>query len=70
MDDQDYAIQHTGYLLIKTAGTYTFNLSTDSGARQQIHEASVIDADSGYRMCTARSGSIILGAGLHCIPSR
>lgn len=63
--DRDVGMLFTGYLEIPQSGSYTFFLAADTGAVLRIHDATVIDADYGYRAGTERSGSIQLQAGLH-----
>ena len=55
----------TGFLRIPTDGEYTLYLSTDSGASLRIHDATVIDADFGYRSGKELQSSIRLKAGPH-----
>ena len=55
----------SGYLNIPQDGDYTFFLRADTGAVLRIHDATVIDADFGYRGGEEASGSIRLQAGLH-----
>jgi hypothetical protein len=54
-----------GYLKIPEDGEYTFFLSANAAAFFRIHQATVIDADFGYKATTERSGAIRLKAGLH-----
>ena len=56
-----------GYIEIPKDGTYTFYLTAGTGAVLRIHEATVIDADFGYKAGTERAGTIRLKAGLHPI---
>jgi arylsulfatase A-like enzyme len=55
----------TGYLEIPRDGEYTFAIETDTGALLRIHDATVIDADFGYRPGSEVGSSIRLQAGLH-----
>src|SRR6202012_4450024 len=61
----DVAGFFTGYIEAPADGDYTFSLATDAGALLRIHEATVIDADFGYRAGSKVSGSIKLKRGLH-----
>jgi hypothetical protein len=54
-----------GYLEVPADGKYTFILSTDGGAVLRLHEATVIDADFGFRGGSEVSGEIVLKAGRH-----
>jgi hypothetical protein len=64
----DFGLLFTGYLNIPVAGTYTFYVTTDTGAFIRIHEAQLLDADFGYPGGTERSsGPITLAAGRHPI---
>jgi arylsulfatase A-like enzyme len=66
--DTDIGLAFDGYLQVPVAGTYTFFLTTDTGAFVRLHDAQLIDADFGYTAATeASSGSIPLAAGLHPI---
>ncbi len=63
--DDDVGMFFTGNLNIPQDGDYTFYLEADTGALLRIHDATVIDADFGYRGGQEVSGSIRLQAGLH-----
>jgi arylsulfatase A-like enzyme len=66
--DNEIGLAFEGYLSVPTAGTYTFFLSTDTGAFVRLHDAQLVDADFGYSAGGERSsGTIPLGAGLHPI---
>jgi arylsulfatase A-like enzyme len=66
--DNDVGLHFSGYLQVPTAGTYTFYLTTDTGAFVRIHDAQLLDADFGYATGTEKSsGSIPLKAGYHPI---
>lgn len=66
--DQDIGLAFEGFLGVPTEGSYTFCLTTDTGAFVRLHDAQLIDADFGYIGGTERSsGSIPLAAGLHPI---
>ncbi len=55
----------TGYLRVPADGDYTFTLRADGGAVLRLHQATLIDADYGYRNGTTVTGTIKLRAGLH-----
>lgn len=55
----------TGFIKVPAQGIYTFEVAADGGALLRIHEATVIDADYGYKGGTEVSGAIRLKAGLH-----
>jgi len=61
----DVAGFFTGYIQAPVDGDYTFSLSTDAGALLRIHDATVINADFGYRAGSKVSGSIKLKMGMH-----
>jgi arylsulfatase A-like enzyme len=63
--DDHIALSFTGYVQAPADGDYTFFLSADTGALLRIHDAIVIDADSGYAAGTEAAGAIRLKAGLH-----
>jgi arylsulfatase A-like enzyme len=66
--DDDIGIAFSGYLKVPTEGSYTFFLTTDTGAFIRLHDLQLVDADFGYTGGTERSsGSIPLAAGLHPI---
>jgi hypothetical protein len=58
---------YTGLIEAPADGRYTFSIVADSGALLRIHEATVIDADFGYKAGEEANGSILLKAGLHPI---
>jgi arylsulfatase A-like enzyme len=56
----------SGYVKVPADGSYTFYLTTDTGAFVRLHDAQLIDADFGYTGGTEKSsGSISLKAGYH-----
>ncbi len=61
----DHALLFEGYLDIPMAGKYTFYLSADKGAVMRIHDATIIDADHGYKPGEEVEGTMNLAAGLH-----
>ncbi|AKQ46162.1 sulfatase [Rufibacter radiotolerans] len=54
-----------GYINAPADGTYTFYLTTDGGALLRLHEATVLDADYGYKVGQEIKGELHLKAGLH-----
>jgi arylsulfatase A-like enzyme len=61
----DVALFFSGYLEAPEDGEYTFHLTTDTGALLRLHEATVIDADFGYRAGSEATGKVRLRAGKH-----
>lgn len=71
--DNNIALEFTGYINVATAGSYTFQMTTDSsvgsnasGGMLWIHDAHIIDDDFKHSGST-KSGSVRLAAGLHPI---
>lgn len=69
--DDNIALEFTGYISIPTDGTYTFQMTTDStvatntsGGMLWIHDAHIIDDDYNHDG-SAQNGSMRLKAGLH-----
>jgi hypothetical protein len=58
--------QYTGYLYVALAGSYTFNLIADDGARLFINGTQLINND-GLHATRSRLGTINLTAGFHPI---
>ncbi|WP_369048929.1 sulfatase-like hydrolase/transferase [Tenacibaculum sp. UWU-22] len=56
-----------GYIYAKEAGTYTFYLSAADKAFMRIHDASIIDADYGYKAGKTVENTIKLAKGYHAI---
>ena len=66
--DQDVGLAFEGFLSVPAEGSYTFYLTTDTGAFVRLHDLQLIDADFGYTGGSERSsGAIPLKAGLHPI---
>lgn len=64
----DIGLHFSGYIQIPADGTYTFHLTTDTGAFVRIHDVQLLDADFGYVAGTEKSsGPIPLKAGYHPI---
>ena len=64
---QNAAIVYQGYLNAPADGDYTFEAATDTGLVMRLHEATIIDADYGYKSGAKRTAKIRLQAGLHPI---
>ncbi len=60
--DNQIAFVFNGYILIPTAGTYTFYTSSDDGSRLFINGNSVVNND-GTHGCQERNGQVTLPAG-------
>ena len=66
--DDHIGLAFDGYLQVPASGTYTFFLTTDTGAFVRLHDAQLVDADFGYPAGSeSSSGTIPLAAGLHPI---
>jgi len=63
--DNNVGMLFSGYLNVPQDGGYTFYLQADTGALLRIHDATVVDADFGYKAGNEVSGTIQLKAGLH-----
>jgi len=66
-DKQNAAIVFHGYLNAPADGDYTFEAKTDTGLIMRLHNATVLDADYGYKPGATRTAKIRLQAGLHPI---
>ena len=58
-------IAYTGYIEIPHDGRYTFSLTVKGKAYVRLHEATLIDADFGYKTGEKRTQTVNLKAGLH-----
>ena len=65
-DTDSFGIRYNGYLLIDTAGSYTFYTSSDDGSKLYIDGVQIVDNDGNHGN-QERSGSVTLTAGLHDI---
>jgi hypothetical protein len=63
----NYAVQGTGFLVVPAAGTYTFGLNTDDGARLRLDGVDVIVDDSIHPPRDSTYATIGLTTGLHPI---
>ena len=59
-----FAVKATGFIVIPTAGTYTFGLSSSSGGRIRINGANVMVDDTNHGP-TDKNGAVVLAAGTH-----
>ena len=64
--DTRYGFRYTGYIDIKTAGTYTFYTTSDDGSKLYIGGNLVVNND-GLHAAIERSGTVTLAAGKHPI---
>ncbi len=62
--EDDFAFRFRGYLLIESAGDYTFYTSSDDGSQLFFDQALVVDND-GRHGNQERSGNVNLAAGYH-----
>jgi len=60
----DDVLLYKGYIRIPVAGAYTFSQDSEGQSFLKIHQIQVIDKDFNPR---AKSGSVVLAAGLHPI---
>ncbi len=63
--DDQIGLEFKGYLNVPADGTYTFYLTTDTGAFLRLHDMQVLDADFPYTGGTEISASVHLKAGKH-----
>ena len=64
--DEHFGLLFSGYLEVPSAGTYTFRLTSDTGADLFLHDRHVIDEDFDHGGNETSSG-VDLEAGLHPI---
>ncbi len=63
----NYALRYTGYIYIETAGTYTFETTSDDGSKLFINGSEIVSND-GIRVATqTQNGSVSLTAGYHAL---
>jgi len=65
--DDDFGVLYSGYLRVPADGTYTFYLTTDTGAFVRLHDLQLLDADKGYTAGSEITTTLPLKAGLHPI---
>ncbi|MGZ4972958.1 MAG: sulfatase-like hydrolase/transferase [Limisphaerales bacterium] len=63
--NNDVGLLFTGLINVPSDGDYTFYLNADTAALLRIHEATVVDADFGYKGGAEKLGTIRLKAGKH-----
>lgn len=64
--DDNFALRFTGYIEIKTAGTYMFYTNSDDGSKLYIDDSLVVNND-GLHGAQDASGVVNLAAGKHKI---
>ncbi len=62
----DHAVRYTGHIYIATAGSYTFETTSNDGSKVYINGTEVVDNDGEHNIET-ESGSITLTQGYHDI---
>ncbi|MFO0849595.1 MAG: PKD domain-containing protein [Gemmataceae bacterium] len=60
-----YVLRATGTLRVNTAGTFTFAVGADNGARLRIDGANVVTYDTGWQPFATTYGTVSLTAGTH-----
>lgn len=65
LQENETGAEFRGFVNAPADGEYTFSLTADRAALLRIHDATVIDADFGYKGGTEKSGTIRLKAGQH-----
>ncbi|WP_247235605.1 sulfatase-like hydrolase/transferase [Telluribacter sp. SYSU D00476] len=63
--DHDLVIQYQGLLEVPQTGEYTFTVQADGGAVLRLHDATVLDADKGYKSGSLLSSKVHLEKGYH-----
>ncbi|GAB3179380.1 sulfatase-like hydrolase/transferase [Telluribacter humicola] len=63
--DKDIVIEYQGLLEVPQTGEYTFTIQTDGGAVLRLHDATILDADKGYKSGTTLSSRVYLEKGFH-----
>lgn len=61
---ETFALRFTNLITVNTAGTYTFQLSSDDGSRLLINGNTIIDHD-GLHAATAKEGQAVLSPGTY-----
>jgi hypothetical protein len=64
--NESFAIQFSGFILIDTAGKYTFATQSDDGSKLYIDGKQVVDNDGNHGV-TEETGSVDLTGGKHAI---
>jgi hypothetical protein len=60
----DWTATYTGYIVIPTAGSYTFNTSSDDGSALYIDGNEIVNNNGAHAVVTV-SGTVTLSAGVH-----
>lgn len=63
--ENNFVIGYSGLLEVQQTGVYTFFLQAGNGALLRLHDATVIDADKGYKPGSVVSENINLEKGYH-----
>lgn len=66
LGNDGYSIRWTGWVLASTAGTYSFQTTSDDSSMLYIDGTTVVNNEGNHASRT-RSGSISLSAGLHAL---
>ncbi len=64
--DDDFAVEHSGYIMIPEDGVYTFYTSSDDGSALWINDEMVVD-NNGLHGATEENGMVALLKGPHKI---
>ncbi len=64
-ETENMVIAYEGYLSVPATGEYTFHFKTNGGAILRLHDATIIDADKGYKPGTAIQSTALLEEGYH-----
>ena len=62
----DFAIRHTGFLNVVTAGSYTLSVNSDDGSKLWLDGALLINNDGTHGM-VEKSATLTLSAGYHAL---
>lgn len=62
---ENMVVAYEGYLSVPKTGEYTFHFKTDGSAILRLHDATIIDADKGYKPGTAIQSTVFLEKGYH-----
>jgi len=60
----DFAVRWSGFLIVKTAGSYKFSLISDDGSKLSVDSSEVVNNDGLHGMRN-REGKKVLTLGLH-----
>eukprot|EP00971_Amphidinium_carterae_P018669 368140-Amphidinium_carterae.1 len=62
----NYAARWTGFLKIKSGGTYTFQTTSDDGSMLYINGTEIVNNDGPHGMVT-KTGQLYMDAGLYSV---